>query len=97
MARRLPIAGSPPAGGVRPSFRMVEESLSAQEIRRGLGRGPRCLAAWIGRQDLDGISANEPSGPIVDFLRVHPEAEAFLLSDWRERERPRDLNSGTGA
>jgi hypothetical protein len=46
----------------------------------------RCLAAWIGRQDLKGIAAKSPTGPVIDFLRVHSQVEAFLLSDWAEKE-----------
>jgi DNA-binding NtrC family response regulator len=40
------------------------------------------LVAWIGRQDLEGARREPPTGPIIDFLRVHPEAQAVLLSDW---------------
>jgi len=44
------------------------------------------LISWIGRQDLDGCRAEPSSGPIVDFLRVHPRIAAVLLSDWSKEE-----------
>ena len=44
------------------------------------------LISWIGRQDLDGCKRQPASGPIVDFLRVHPGATAVLLSDWPKDE-----------
>lgn len=46
----------------------------------------KCLLAWIGRQDLDGVSTKSPTGPIFDFLGTNPGVEAVLLSDWRESE-----------
>ena len=46
----------------------------------------RCLVSWIGRQDLDGAARQPPSGPIVDFLRVHSGLTALLLSDWPKDE-----------
>ncbi len=46
----------------------------------------RCLVSWIGRQDLEGSRSEPPSGPIVDFLRVHPRITAVLLSDWPKEE-----------
>jgi DNA-binding NtrC family response regulator len=49
------------------------------------------LVAWIGRQDLDGIQRHPPTGPIVDFLHVHPHARAWLLSDWPRDQAERYL------
>jgi sigma54-dependent transcription regulator len=51
-------------------------------------RAPLQLVAWIGRQDLDGGAHDPATGPIVDFLRVHPSTKVLLLSDW-----PRDVAS----
>jgi hypothetical protein len=47
------------------------------------------LAAWIGRQDLDGSRQDPPTGPIVDFVRSHPHVTAVLLSDWPRDEANR--------
>jgi len=46
----------------------------------------RCLVAWIGRQDLDGASQKPCTGPVVDFLRGHPDIRCFLLSDWPKEQ-----------
>lgn len=43
----------------------------------------KCLVAWIGRQDLDGAWHDTPTGPIVDFLRVHPAVTAVLMGSLR--------------
>ncbi len=40
------------------------------------------FVSWIGRQDIEGAARETPTGPIVDFLRVHPEVTAVLLADW---------------
>ncbi len=53
----------------------------------------RCLVSWIGRQDLDGATRQPPTGPIVDFLRVHPGLTAALLSDWPKDEEAAYLNA----
>ncbi len=45
-----------------------------------------CFVSWIDRQDLEGAAAEQPTGPIVDFLRAHPDIHSVLLSDWPERE-----------
>jgi DNA-binding NtrC family response regulator len=50
------------------------------------------LVAWIGRQDLDGAHRQLPTGPIVDFLRVHSDVEAILLSDWPRDETTRYIS-----
>ena len=47
----------------------------------------RCLVSWIGHQDLEGVAAEPATRPIVDFMRVHSGIQAFLLSDWPEREQ----------
>jgi len=46
------------------------------------------LISWIGRQDIEGTQRQPPSGPIVDFLRVHSSVTVTLLSDW-----PRDAEA----
>lgn len=40
------------------------------------------FVSWIGRKDLEGGRHRSPTGPIVDFLRVHSGMPALLLSDW---------------
>ena len=52
-----------------------------------IGSETKCLLAWIGRQDLDGLSTKPPTGPIFDFLQANAGVEAVLLSDWPESER----------
>lgn len=47
------------------------------------------LVAWIGRQDFDGMSQAQPTGPILDFLRAHPRISAVLLSDWPSEDESR--------
>ena len=61
-----------------------------------VGSETKCLLAWIGRQDLDGVSTTPPTGPIFDFLQTHAGIEAVLLSDWSESERAKYAGCLTG-
>jgi DNA-binding NtrC family response regulator len=74
-------------------FRRVRDHSLELRSRRGKTsreiKEIKCLASWIGVQDLQGASKTPPGGPVADLLRVHPSIEAFLLSDWPDSDERR--------